>query len=140
MHNYKLADLNNFELSIKQWNIIFLYWDLASGKTTFAKHIINNLLWVEEKITSPTYNYYNKYKVPESIFLKNNINCYHFDLYRIKNYDEFFNIWGEDILNNNNDIFIIEWPQVIEKYFEANIKIFLEKTDFEDQRLIKIEN
>ncbi|MBT3728584.1 hypothetical protein HOF65_00670 [bacterium] len=40
---------------------------------------------------SPTYTYYNKYN-----------NIYHFDLYKLKSYDEFFAIGGEDILDNNN--------------------------------------
>ncbi|MBT3726615.1 hypothetical protein HOG21_02715 [bacterium] len=32
-------------------------------------------------MTSPTYTYYNKYN-----------DIYHFDLYRLKSYDEFFSI------------------------------------------------
>ena len=58
--------------------------DLWVWKTTISKYILNNLLWIKEEITSPTYTYYNKYW-----------NNYHFDLYRLENYDEFFAIGWE---------------------------------------------
>ena len=53
-------------------------------------------MWYNWSITSPTYTYYNKYT------LDNFINIYHYDLYRLKDYDEFFAIWWEDILDNND--------------------------------------
>lgn len=124
---FKKEDINEIKIDIKPWSIVFLRWDLAAGKTTLSKHIINNILNIEEDITSPTYTYYNKYW-----------NVYHFDLYRLNNYDEFCNIWGEEILDNPNNISIIEWPDIVEPYFDANIEINLEKTDVEDERIIEI--
>lgn len=128
MYSYKLSDIKNLKLDIKNGDKIFLYWDLRAWKTTLSKHIINDLLRVKEEVKSPTYTYYNKYE--------NNI--YHFDLYRLKNYDEFFAIGWEEILDNPENICIIEWPELIEKYFKADIKINLWKTDKEDERNIEI--
>lgn len=125
---YFLNDLKNINLQLKAWDIIFLYWDLASWKTTFSKHIINNILWEKNEIISPTYTYYNKYWK----------NIYHFDLYRLSNYDEFFAIGWEEILENPNSISIIEWPEILKNYFKPTIEIYLRKTENDKEREIKI--
>lgn len=125
---YNLEEINQLNIDIKTWDIIFLYWDLAAWKTTLSKHIINNLLWVKQEVISPTYTYYNKYQ--------NNV--YHFDLYRLKNYDEFFAIWWEEILDNNENICIIEWPEILKNYYKPTIEIYLKKLLDENQREIEI--
>jgi tRNA threonylcarbamoyladenosine biosynthesis protein TsaE len=115
------------ELAINNGNIIFLYWDLRAWKTTLSKHIINNILWIKDDIRSPTYTYYNKYGK----------NIYHFDLYRLNSYDAFFAIGWEEILDNPDNICIIEWPEILEKYFKADIVIKLWKIS-ENERSIDI--
>jgi tRNA threonylcarbamoyladenosine biosynthesis protein TsaE len=127
MKIYKLEEIKNINLWLNKDKIIFLKWDLWAWKTTISKHILNNLLKIKENISSPTYTYYNKY-------WKN----YHFDLYRLKNYDEFFAIWWEEILDNNSWIILIEWPDIIEKYYKADIVINIKKTDNENEREIEI--
>ncbi len=111
----KLIDLKKINFEIKKWDIIFLYGDLWSWKTTLIKHILNNLFKIKEKIKSPTYIHYKK--------INNNI--YHFDLYRLQDYNEFINIWWEEILDNKNNICFIEWPEIIENHYKPNIKINL---------------
>lgn len=128
LKKYNINEIEKIIFEVKPWDIIFLHWDLAAWKTTLSKHIINNLLKINDEVKSPTYTYYNKYAE----------NIYHFDLYRLKEYDEFFAIWWEDILDNNKNISIIEWPEVISKYYKPTIEIFLEKTDNEFERIIKI--
>jgi len=125
---YFLHDIKTINLSINSWDIIFLYWDLASGKTTFSKHIINDILKVKKEVTSPTYTYYNKYEK----------NIYHFDLYRLSNYDEFFVIGWEEILKNPENICIIEWPEILKNYFKPTIEIYFKKTNNELERKIKV--
>ena len=107
--------------------IVFLKGDLWAWKTTLSKHILQDIFWITDEITSPTYTYYNKYG-------KN----YHFDLYRIWDYDEFFAIWWEDVLDNLEGVALIEWPEKIEKYYKPDIEIYIRKTDIEDQREIEI--
>lgn len=128
LKKYNINDIEKLIFEVVPWDIIFLYWDLAAWKTTLTKHIINNLLKINEEVKSPTYTYYNKYAE----------NVYHFDLYRLKEYDEFFAIWAEDILDNDKNICIIEWPEIISKYYKPTIEIFLEKTDSDFERVIKI--
>ena len=129
---YSLNDIKNIKLDLKIPSIIFLYWDLWAWKTTFTKHILNNLLWIDEEIKSPTYTYYNKYLAE---FDWKKIDIYHFDLYRLKNYDEFFAIGWEEIFDNNNWIIIVEWPELIEKYYKSDINIWFEKSDEKNRKI-----
>jgi tRNA threonylcarbamoyladenosine biosynthesis protein TsaE len=124
---YSINNINELKIKIDKPSLIFLRWDLWAWKTTISKYIINNLLWNKSNVTSPTYTYYNKYD-----------DIYHFDLYRLKDYDEFFAIWAEDILDNNSWVIIVEWPELIEKYYSPDIEIFLSKCDNEDERIIEI--
>jgi len=124
---YTIDNINSLTLDIKKPCIIFLNWDLWAWKTTISKHILNNLLWVIENINSPTYTYYN-------IYWDN----YHFDLYRLTNYDEFFAIWWEDVLDNNSGVILIEWPDLINQYYKADIIINIKKTDNDNEREIEI--
>lgn len=128
VRRYFLSEIKNISLDIFPGDIIFLHGDLASGKTTLSKHIIQNILWISQEVVSPTYTYYNKYGK----------NIYHFDLYRLSHYDEFFAIGGEEILENPENISLIEWPEIIGTYFSPTVEIFLRKTDDENQREIEI--
>lgn len=133
---YSISDIKNIDLDLKIPYIVYLYGDLWAGKTTISKYIIKDLLWFDWEVTSPTYTYYNKY-IGESKKVKGK-SIYHFDLYRLKNYDEFFAIGWEEIFDNNNWIILVEWPEIIEKYYKADVIIKLKKTDREDEREIEI--
>jgi tRNA threonylcarbamoyladenosine biosynthesis protein TsaE len=70
---------------IKDGDIIFLYGDIGVGKTTFVRFLINHLQ-VENKIKesdilSPTFNIVYDYDIGKKKIL-------HYDLYRIKNYND----------------------------------------------------
>jgi len=127
IQKYFLKYISDLKIEIKKPCLIFLKWDLWAGKTTLAKHILNDILWIEGEVTSPTYTYYNKY-----------LDNYHFDLYRINNYDEFFAIWWEEILDNNSWVILVEWPEIIEKYYSPDLEIILKKTENSEEREIKI--
>lgn len=124
---YSLDNIKEIKIPLNKALVVFLYWDLWSGKTTLSQHILQNILWVTGDITSPTYTYYNKYG-----------DHYHFDLYRIWTYNEFFAIWWEDILDNLEWVALVEWPEKIVWYYSPDIEIFLKKTDKENQREIEI--
>ena len=124
---YIINNINSLNIDIKTPNIIFIRGDLWAWKTTITKYIINNILGRGVDVISPTYTYYNKYE-----------DIYHFDLYRLNTYDEFFAIWWEDILDNNEWVIIIEWPELLEKYYKPDIDITLKKTEKENERIINI--
>ena len=135
IQKYNINDIWNLDFNFNKGDLIFLKWDLGAWKTTISKYILNDKLWVKDNITSPTYTYYNKY---EGVLEWEKIDIYHFDLYRLNNYDEFFAIWAEEILDNNSWVILIEWPEIIEKYYKSNIEIQLFKTNNEYEREIEI--
>jgi tRNA threonylcarbamoyladenosine biosynthesis protein TsaE len=133
--NYILSEISSLNIRLEEPSIVFLKGDLWSWKTTFSKYILNNILNVKNDVISPTYTYYNKYTWELNW---KQIDIYHFDLYRLKDYNEFFAIWWEDIFDNNEWIILVEWPEIIEKYYKSNLYISLNKTEIEDEREVEI--
>ena len=64
---------------------ISLKGEIGTGKTTFANFFVNHLSEQKTKVLSPTFPIVNIYKVK-----KNEI--WHYDLYRIKDKNEFFKL------------------------------------------------
>lgn len=117
---FSLDTIHLFPIHPKTGDRIFLRGDLGAGKTTLSKQLINAYLGRDTSVRSPTYVYYNKYE-----------NLYHFDLYRLSDYEEFVNIGGEEIFEDSNNIIIVEWPELIESRYPANIDISLSSTEDE---------
>lgn len=86
---------------------------------------------MENEISSPTFTIVNEYH-------KNDINIYHFDVYRLSDSDEFYAIGGEEYFNNG--ICIIEWGEIIEDILPNNyIKIsFSKDITHENYRILEI--
>ncbi|SHF31802.1 tRNA (adenosine(37)-N6)-threonylcarbamoyltransferase complex ATPase subunit type 1 TsaE [Chryseobacterium takakiae] len=99
-------------------NILLLKGNLGAGKTTFTQFLLNKL-GSEDEVSSPTYSIVNEYNTPQG-------KVFHFDLYRLKNIDEVYDIGIEEYLDNAF-LCIIEWPEVYEddlyglKYHEMSI-------------------
>lgn len=94
---------------IKNYNIFLLEGDLGSGKTTLIKNILRNI-GILENINSPTFSIVNNY-------IQDDLEVYHFDLYRVKNEDELYTIGFHEYLESRKLCFI-EWPQRILKNFD----------------------
>ena len=91
------------ELS-KSESILFLVWNLWSGKTTFTKWFAE-WLWIDsKKVQSPTYTYVNIY----------DNKLLHIDMYRIESFEDLIEKWIIDLLNEYEYI-LIEWPKWTEK-------------------------
>lgn len=86
-------------------DIIILTGDLGSGKTKFTEGFLT-YFELEDEISSPTFNIVNEY-------IKNDIKIFHFDVYRLENVDEFYEIGGEEYFSNG--ICIIEWGEIIKE-------------------------
>ncbi len=84
---YYISDIPELRLNILPGDIIFLRGNLGSGKTTLTQEILFQRGISREKIKSPTYTYFQKYIAPLT-----NETFYHFDLYRIGEYEVFLNI------------------------------------------------
>ena len=111
----KLASkLNNHD-------VIFYVGGLGMGKTAFTQGLCNGL-GIKAEITSPTFSIVNEYHgKPLSLF--------HFDMYRIENEDQLFNIGFDDYFDYDG-VLAIEWSENIADFFnDNNITITFEKLD-----------
>lgn len=89
-----------------QHNILLLKGNLGAGKTTFTQFLLKKL-GSNDEVSSPTYAIVNEYHSPKG-------NIFHFDLYRMKNIDEVYDIGMEEYLDNAF-LCIIEWPEIYEE-------------------------
>ena len=104
---YNLAEMHmlaaSFAQKLKKGDIMCLFGDLGVGKTTFSKALIQKIVGIDT-VTSPTFNIMQVYTS------KNNLQIYHFDLYRIQNKSELNFIDLQEAFYSG--ITIIEWPEV----------------------------
>ena len=142
--SHNINETEEFAISLaKKSNpkdIFCLEGDLGVGKTVIAKSF-GKFFNLDENITSPTFNILKTYNIKN-----NKINrIHHFDLYRIKNIDELYNIGFEDYINDDNAIILIEWPEVCKnllpkKYKKIKIeKMFKDNIILENERKIEYE-
>lgn len=92
--------------NIQNRNIFTFSGEMGAGKTTFIKAICKALK-VEQVVSSPSFALVYEYYSP----VKGNI--YHFDLYRLKDVSELFDLGYEDYFFNDS-LCLIEWPEIAE--------------------------
>lgn len=110
-------------------DVIALFGELGTGKTTFAKYFINS--FVADEVTSPTFNLLNLYYTEQ-------FTIWHFDLYRLTNIEEIYDLGIEDAFNDG--LTIIEWPELIENILpKSTIRITIKNSAQDSMRLIKVQ-
>ena len=92
-------------------SVICLYGDLGAGKTAFVQGLAKGL-GVTEYITSPTFTIVNVYE-------SGRMPLYHFDMYRLADSDEAYEIGYEEYVYGNG-ISVIEWPENIADILPEN--------------------
>ena len=103
----------------KPGDIYTLNGDLGVGKTVFTQGFAKGL-GIEEAVNSPTFTILQEYETGRLPF-------YHFDVYRIADPEEMYEIGYEDYFFSNG-VCIIEWAQLIEELLPKEIhKIEIEK-------------
>lgn len=117
---------------LKIGDTIVLSGDLGSGKTKFTEGFLS-YFGLSDEISSPTFTIVNEYS-------KNNINIYHFDVYRISSCDEFYAIGGDGYFDNG--ICIIEWGEIIKDALPPNyIHIAFERDlNHDSKRILKVQS
>lgn len=122
----------SFAKELKGGEVICLNGDLGVGKTAFVQGLVK-ALGVTEPISSPTFTIVNCYEGDMPI--------YHFDVYRIEDCDEMYEIGFEEYIYSNG-ITLIEWSEKIEEILPKNrIEIVISKDydKHDDYRIIRIE-
>ncbi|MEM7121037.1 MAG: tRNA (adenosine(37)-N6)-threonylcarbamoyltransferase complex ATPase subunit type 1 TsaE [Pseudomonadota bacterium] len=85
----------------KPGDLIALWGDLGSGKTSFARGFITALTG-ETEVPSPTFSLVQTYDAPDFVI-------WHFDLYRVEQTRDVLELGFDDALND--DVLLVEWPE-----------------------------
>ena len=119
-----------FASKLSKGDVLVLSGDLGSGKTKFTEGFLS-YFGLEDEISSPTFTIVNEYH-------KNDINIYHFDVYRLEDSSEFYAIGGEEYFEKG--ICIIEWGELIEDALPKKyIKIdFSRNSENENERILNV--
>ncbi len=124
-----LALAESFANRLSGGEVICLRGDLGAGKTVFSKGLCK-ALGVTEHVSSPTFCLVNEYQ-------GENFPIYHFDLYRIEDIDELYEI-GFSEFTGGEGIAIIEWPQRAEEMLpKKRMEVNIDRAG-EDRRKITI--
>ena len=131
-----IRELEKIALKIKKnlsiGDTIFLYGEIGVGKTTFARLLINKYenekKIKESEVLSPTFNIVFEYDIKE-------FTIKHFDLYRLKSFNELKNIGLFENLKQN--ITLIEWPEIIKNRPKNRLDLFFKYAEnYEERSLI----
>jgi len=115
---------------LEKTDTIILTGELGCGKTKFVEGILS-YFGLADEICSPTFTIVNEYS-------KKDTKIYHFDVYRLEDTSEFYEMGGDEYLGNG--ICLIEWGELIETVLpEISFRIHFEKdTADENARILKI--
>ena len=103
-------------LEAKAGEIICLDGDLGVGKTVFTQGFAKGL-GIDEAVNSPTFTIIQEYD-------EGRLPLYHFDLYRIGDPEEMYEIGYEDYFYGQG-VCLIEWAKLIEELIPDEAKIVL---------------
>ena len=111
-------------------SIVCFFGDLGAGKTTFIKGMARGFGQIDpNEVNSPTFVYLNIYEGRFPI--------YHFDLYRLKDVQEFIRMGFDDYLGGES-ICCLEWSERIESQLpEKTVRVDIRHID-QTQREVRI--
>ena len=116
-----------FAKYLKITDVVVLNGELGSGKTVFVKGIAK-YFGIEDEVSSPTFTIVNEY-------LNNNVNLYHFDVYRLDNEKQFMDTIGTEYFENG--ISVIEWGNIIKNILPKDtIYIDISKIDDNTRKIL----
>ena len=117
----------------KSGQIICLNGDLGVGKTVFTQGFAKGLE-IEENVNSPTFTIIQVYE-------EGRLPLYHFDVYRIGDPEEMYEIGYEEYFFGDG-VCLIEWSKLIEELIPGNAATVLIEKNLEkglDYRQITVE-
>ena len=104
----------DFAQQLKPGDVVLLYGDLGSGKTTFTQGLVKGL-GIKKRIISPTFVIVRTYKIATSHQPLAIRKLYHIDLYRTETENDLKGLGIEEILNDKEAIVVVEWPEKLRR-------------------------
>ena len=99
--------------------IIAYRGELGAGKTAFTRGLARGL-GITMRVTSPTYTIVNEYP-------GGRLPLFHFDMYRLHDADDLFDIGWEDYLARGG-VCAVEWSENVAEAMAGAITVTIEKT------------
>ena len=138
MTKINITSLDNIEAAAKEFvnlmgddTVFAFYGDMGAGKTTFINALCRVLGVEEDTTNSPSFSIVNEYRSDTTAEL-----IYHFDLYRIENLEEAFDIGIEDYFDSGALCFL-EWPERIEDILPHDtVKVEIKINDDDTRQLL----
>lgn len=94
-------------------SVVCFFGDLGAGKTTLIKGIVLGVTAIPiDQVSSPTFVYLNIYE--------GDCPVYHFDLYRLRDSEEFVSMGFDEFLSLTG-VCCIEWSERIESLLPKNV-------------------
>ncbi|HET6566941.1 MAG TPA: tRNA (adenosine(37)-N6)-threonylcarbamoyltransferase complex ATPase subunit type 1 TsaE [Rhodothermales bacterium] len=116
---------------LRPGDVLALYGELGAGKTHLVQGIARALGVPDGAVTSPTFTIVNEYTGPY-------FDIYHFDAYRIKSQDEFYELGFEDYFYGDG-LCIVEWPDKVESLLPENtIRLKLSHLNMDDRKIEQV--
>lgn len=112
-------------------DMFLLNGDLGAGKSVFARAFIRQLCGQKTDVPSPTFTLVQTYESAKGTI-------WHFDLYRLQDPDEIYEIGWEEALQGG--IALIEWPERLGHHKPAHARLIDIQTTGSDQRKITIDD
>jgi tRNA threonylcarbamoyladenosine biosynthesis protein TsaE len=116
--------------------LILLAGHLGAGKTTFTQGLAQGL-HVTQAVSSPTFTLLKEYPVPEhSTPALRPSALYHFDLYRLDDADEMFELGFEEYFSGSG-VCVVEWAEKAAAFWPAeHLTLALHMLDQDRRRLL----
>lgn len=107
----------DFAKDLPGGTVVAMYGDLGAGKTAFVRGMARGM-GLDCRVSSPTFTIVNEYLGERELI--------HFDMYRLSDADELFDIGWEDYLNRGA-VCAVEWSENVQDAF------------FGDETVVRIE-
>ncbi|MCB1558571.1 MAG: tRNA (adenosine(37)-N6)-threonylcarbamoyltransferase complex ATPase subunit type 1 TsaE [Alphaproteobacteria bacterium] len=126
-----IAIARDFAKNLAGRVVILLEGDLGAGKSVFSRAVIRALAGNEAlDVPSPTFTLVQTYETSIA-------EIYHFDLYRLEDPEEIFEIGWEDAVSSG--IVLVEWPERLGGYRPKKAVTVRISLQSDGRRLIEIE-
>ena len=119
----------SFARTLKGGTVVAMYGDLGAGKTAFVRGMARGM-GLDCRVSSPTFTIVNEYLGERELI--------HFDMYRLNDSDELFDIGWEDYLARGA-VCAVEWSEKVDDAFYGDETVVRIEKLGDTERKITIE-